>query len=165
MDTYIYDSGYNAVVNDSHTHHDKHDNIAMDDMISNSINSDTERDNAPIGMTLRSHDMERGAGTLSLSNIVSGVVNSPTRRENKGITGCNRVAATVVDTDRAGCGVDRHTVTEAKTYSTHVHRYDHVNEIGHHDTSDRHINDMSSTADNLITAGAMTSDIEECNAP
>jgi len=161
MDTYIYDSGYNAVVNDSHTHHDKHDNIAMVDMISNFINIDTERDNAPIGMTLRSHDMERGAGTLSLSNIVSGVVNSPTRRENKGITGCNRVAATVVDTDRAGCGVDRHTVTEAKTYSTHVHRYDHVNEIGHHDTSDRHINDMSSTADNLITAGAMTSDIEE----
>jgi hypothetical protein len=107
----------------------KHDNIHVETY-------DAERDDAPIGMSSRSSDMiQHGVGTLSLSNIVSGVVGSPTRRDDTDTAGCNNVTTTDADTNKAGCNTDKYTVTDANIYDTHAH-ISHIDNDTHGDNHD-----------------------------
>ena len=110
----------------------KHDNIHVE-------THDAERDDAPIGMSFRSSDMiQHGVGTLSLSNIVSGVVGSPTRRDDTDTAGCNNVTTTDADTNRAGCDADNSTVTDANIYDTHGGNHDNYNNATvYSDTNDK----------------------------
>jgi hypothetical protein len=68
----------NMIVHDIDIHN-RNENYIVDNKISEYIYN-TERDDAPLGLSLLSHNIEHGAGTLTLSNIVSGVVNSHSKR-------------------------------------------------------------------------------------